>query len=277
MNECTGSGSGSFWGELGDRIVCILTYGGNEVDCRINYTLAAVSLVACGSLQCILHQRQRQRQRQRQLQQLQQLQEKQESLPRDTIPTEPLEESAKAERTSLQHDSGSLLLPREHNNENTDSQDTASLSPPPSKRAVIGIPTLRSALASLGFAVTLQIGLCLGLECSGISIVWCAMAGWMVRAIAKENGCGSATRDSPLFGWWWNDDTFNHANHGSCGKLVVHLALFSDTAGIVYYAVTAKAITTVAHVCALLMGATLYSLSVCGRNHAPIDIETQTT
>jgi hypothetical protein len=274
MHECNGSG-GSVWGDdLGDRIVCILTYGGNAVDCRINYTLAAVSLIACGSLQCLLQKQRRKRQLQEQHERLQQ-----EPSLSYVLPAEPSEEAAAAtdERTrstvtvtSQENDLGSLLLPREHdNNDNTHDPQRQEESSSSYSIRTIPIPTVRSALISLGFAVAFQIGLCLGLQCSGISIVWCAMAGWMVRAIVRRhngpstnNGCSSCEL------WNNNIDSLNNGND-YCGKLVVHLALFSDAAGIVYYAVTAEAITTVAHVCALVMGATLYSLSVWANTTPP--------
>jgi hypothetical protein len=292
MNECNGSG-GSVWGDdLGDRIECILTYGGNAVDCRINYTLATVSLIACGSLQCLLQKQRRKRQLQEQHERLQQ-----EPSLSYALPAEPSEEAAAAaaatdERTrstltvkSQEDDSGSLLLPREHdNNDNTHDPQKQEESLSSYSIRTIPIPTVRSALISLGFAVAFQIGLCLGLQCSGISIVWCAMAGWMVRAIVRRQNGPSTNNNSTtahgnaflrLFGgccscelWNNNIDSLNNGND-YCGKLVVQLALFSDAAGIVYYAVTAEAITTVAHVCALVMGATLYSLSVWANTTPP--------
>jgi hypothetical protein len=280
MNECTGNGNGTFWGGLGDRIVCILTYGGNAVDCRINYTLAAVSLIACVSLQCRLQQRKQRKRRQLQ-------QEPPPPPPHNTLPAEPSEAAAAAAaaapsvpRTS-RNDSDSLLLPRDDdsNNDNTDAQEQEEVS---SIGAANITPTVPCALASLGFTVVFQIGLCLGLACSGISIVWCAMAGWMVRdrwtrreamVAARERRDGSSTRCNAVFrplGWLlWNGTASNENHYGYCGRLVVHLALLSDAAGIVYYAVTAEAITTVAHVCALVMGAALYALCVWVANNTP--------
>jgi hypothetical protein len=93
------------------------------------------------------------------------------------------------------------------------------------------------------------------------------MAGWMVRdrrrtrreamVQARENRHGSHTSTSNTrcnvvfrpFAWLWNDAASDENHCGSCGKLVVDLALLSGAAGIVYYAATAEAITTVAHVC----------------------------
>jgi hypothetical protein len=99
------------------------------------------------------------------------------------------------------------------------------------------------------------------------------MGGWMVRGSIIKNDSSttststSTTRGNPLVRLrWWNDTSNDGNDYG--GKLVVHLALLSDAAGIVYYAVTAEAITTVAHVCALLMGAALYSL-LAWANHTP--------
>jgi hypothetical protein len=102
-------------------------------------------------------------------------------------------------------------------------------------------PTSKSALISFGFTVAFQVGLCLGIECSGISIVWCAAAGWMLMGAQRERRLNSRV-------------------------YYLLLPLTCDAAGIIYYAVTAEAITTVAHGCALTMGAVLYWLST--RNSA---------
>lgn len=40
--------------------------------------------------------------------------------------------------------------------------------------------------ASLVFVVLFQIALCLGLGCAGISIIWCACAGWIIYQIRSE-------------------------------------------------------------------------------------------
>ena len=99
-------------------------------------------------------------------------------------------------------------------------------------------PTTRAALASLSFTVVFQVGLCWALHCSGISIVWCAAAGWML--------CGMGTA-LPLY--------------ACSGNWCFWVPLTLDGVGIIFYAVTSEFITTIAHACAVIMGATLYLLA----------------
>lgn len=88
------------------------------------------------------------------------------------------------------------------------------------------VPRPRTALFSLAWTTSFQIGLCLVLHCSGISIVWCAGAGWLWLLPAPEPSR--------------------------------RIILLADTLGALYYAFTAPAITTVAHGCAFAMGLLLY-------------------
>ena len=99
-------------------------------------------------------------------------------------------------------------------------------------------PTTRAALASLSFTVAFQVGLCWALHCSGISIVWCAAVGWML--------CGMGTA-LPLY--------------ACSGNWCFWVPLTLDGVGIIFYAVTSEFITTIAHACAVIMGATLYLLA----------------
>lgn len=82
----------------------------------------------------------------------------------------------------------------------------------------------RFRLASLVKVVVFQIILCLRLGCQGISIVWCAMAGWALR----NEYCYEISYQ--LWAWLIN---------GVC---------------VSYYAVVLPPITTVAHFCALGLG-----------------------
>lgn len=103
----------------------------------------------------------------------------------------------------------------------------------------------RYAAACLVFVVAFQIGLCLQVGCSGISITWCAMAGWMMserRVIAIDS---IGRRQSTIF---------SYLNY-------YITAMWCDGAAIVYYAIVSEPITTVAHVCAVILGATLSLLS----------------
>jgi hypothetical protein len=86
-------------------------------------------------------------------------------------------------------------------------------------------------LASLIFVVAFQLGLCLQLGCVGISIIWCAMAAWAWRE-----------RQSTM-------------------SLLRWLPQGITVAAIIYYLITEPLITTVAHLCALVLG---YLLSFLG-------------
>lgn len=71
-------------------------------------------------------------------------------------------------------------------------------------------------LCSLLFVVLFQIGLCLILKCTGVSIIWCALAGWI---LIKE----------------------------------FSFILLIDLCAILYYTLTAPFITTIAHVMAIFI------------------------
>ena len=79
-----------------------------------------------------------------------------------------------------------------------------------------------------GFVTVFQISLCWAVGCSGISIIWCACAGWALQ------------RD----GW--------HITTSSTPTVIA-----VDTLAIFYYAITAEPITTLAHGCAIALGALL--------------------
>lgn len=99
----------------------------------------------------------------------------------------------------------------------------------------------RVALHSLLFVMVFQIALCLALGCSGISIVWCACAGWIMaerrRLEDRSEGNPSAERLKILY--------------------VERAIIFLDVGAILYYAVVTAPITTVAHFCAMVLGAML--------------------
>lgn len=102
------------------------------------------------------------------------------------------------------------------------------------------------AISALAFVFLFQIGLCLLVHCAGISIMWCAMGGWVIseRKRLKE------TSDQELSRW--------RATSINMETLVVLL----DVGVIMYYAIEAEVITTVAHICAVILGATLSLLSI---------------
>ena len=80
------------------------------------------------------------------------------------------------------------------------------------------------AFLSLIFTVFFQILLCLVVQCSGISIIWCSIFGWIIMDWRKRDGNASRT-------------------------IAVHqiIIMFIDLATNLYYAIVAEAITTVAH------------------------------
>mmetsp|Transcript_21039 Transcript_21039/g.27278 ORF Transcript_21039/g.27278 Transcript_21039/m.27278 type:complete len:183 (+) Transcript_21039:37-585(+) len=82
----------------------------------------------------------------------------------------------------------------------------------------------RERTALFIFYFTFQIVLCCLLGCSGISIVWCAILGTLL---------------------------FNREDRQ---RPAVLMLILLDTVIIVYYAISAPFITTIAHICALLMG-----------------------
>ena len=100
---------------------------------------------------------------------------------------------------------------------------------------------LQHVLAFL-FVWAFQLSLCAVVGCSGISIVWNAMAGWVL----------AGTTPDP-------------ANRGFIVLLLPAVCVDA------FYMITTEAMTTVAHICAILLGAGLYAgvyRSSCGRAQA---------
>lgn len=94
---------------------------------------------------------------------------------------------------------------------------------------------------ALAFVVLFQIVLCLALSCSGVSIIWCAMCGWIMCDRLRRVG-----------GFEHNEITVNRA-----GQSVILM----DFVVIGYYGVMFPLITTIAHCCALSLGAVLAFIS----------------
>jgi hypothetical protein len=144
------------------------------------------------------------------------------------------------------------------------------------------------ALTALVFVVAFQVLLCLAVGCVGISVVWCAMMGW----IACERGIGvprqqppqvllrpsesdpivhrdesaPASADAATSGAHAELQSARHPSRPSddfrfLNSLIVG-ALAVDLCGIVYYGVVMPAITTVAHGCAIALGSLCWWLSV---------------
>ncbi len=95
-----------------------------------------------------------------------------------------------------------------------------------------------------------QWSLCLGLGCSGVSIIWCAICGWVMHHHRQQesilaNDNRSSTTSSTL------------VLLGRSNEWAKRVILFNIIV-ILYYAVIMEAITTVAHICALILGALLH-------------------
>lgn len=113
---------------------------------------------------------------------------------------------------------------------------------------------------SLVFVVVFQVVLCLIVGCSGISVVWCAQAGWIVHQRYHHHCC--QTREAVVI----------------IPSMEI-IVLVVDVLAILYYAVTMEAITTVAHVCALALGSLLSLLVTirAPRNEAEVISRASTT
>ena len=119
--------------------------------------------------------------------------------------------------------------------------------------------------------IAFQIVLCLIVECVGISIIWCAIFGWILVEVACGRGIGgAASSDTESIRQVETSNTSptcvgygNLSSRCSC-IAVVSTILCVDLAAILYYAITAPAITTVAHICAILMGVILEMVAVRG-------------
>ena len=89
---------------------------------------------------------------------------------------------------------------------------------------IFGGPPKRRA-AILAFFAAFQLGLCYGIGCTGVSIIWCACAG------------GGALDQ-----------------HRGPRLVAFRFVAAAVVAALLYYALVAEAITDIAHVCALTMG-----------------------
>jgi hypothetical protein len=108
------------------------------------------------------------------------------------------------------------------------------------------------ALSALAFVVLFQIILCLARRCSGVSIIWCAICGWIMSRHRRKIG------DSEIVQEQQNVNLQEYSFAMEFGEKIVVLV---DILAILFYAVAFPFITTVAHVCALVLGAILFSIS----------------
>jgi hypothetical protein len=111
----------------------------------------------------------------------------------------------------------------------------------------------QTAVVSLAFVVEFQIILCLIVGCSGISIIWCACAGWMIRKLLYTQRTANLSSDSATT----QAEPGSPMNCFLCQKIT----LCADAVAIFYYMLVTEPITTVAHVCAIALGMLLHRSS----------------
>jgi hypothetical protein len=279
---------------LWDRILCILFYDGSVKDCAINYSLTAVSLGACVVL---LHVWQ-QHHHASITSDINPSGTNSSAVDDDatgaaaTMAPSTTTDAKPSSATSATNDPAQWQRlvndnPRQplYNNNDTSntresrgttaaatSNSTSSriLPPQPTSSAASAAsssttcgPTYKAAIYSLVFVILFQIGLCLIAGCVGISVIWCAMAGWMVFGLLCDwrqrvrQQRNERTSSSSLS--WFSRQTSSRT------VAIVITTLFLDSVGIVYYAMTSELITTVAHACALALGAAVYKCTTsCG-------------
>ncbi|GKY94267.1 hypothetical protein MPSEU_000392500 [Mayamaea pseudoterrestris] len=115
------------------------------------------------------------------------------------------------------------------------------------------------AIKSFALVVCFQILLCLLVGCSGISIIWCACAGWMIRRMKLHGQSNEYTALAAA-----SDTVDATARTHRCDTQWLILAsqritLGIDALAVMYYFCTTELITTIAHVCAVILGMMLYS------------------
>ena len=101
---------------------------------------------------------------------------------------------------------------------------------------------VRKPLTSLIIVAIYQVLLCFFLGCSGVSIVWCAVIGWYIH----KSRCVVGQRNSEQYHIWYE-----------------LLLLLPNASALLYYAITSEVITSIAHICALLLGMGMSKLEEC--------------
>ncbi|KAL9186468.1 hypothetical protein ACHAXT_005706 [Thalassiosira profunda] len=91
-------------------------------------------------------------------------------------------------------------------------------------------------------------------RCVGVSIVWCATLGWMLMTRRRCNKWASLAGRSGLV-------SAKRCMGGIVQSSWLMLLLGIDAIALAYYAVVAEAITTVAHGCAVILGAALWRIA----------------
>ena len=109
----------------------------------------------------------------------------------------------------------------------------------------------------------------MAVKCSGVSIVWCSIMGWLLCLLRSIDASPSrvhlkrnvpvATRSSLLQ---------NHLlGHRLKRTLRGGYLIGCDALALLYYAATADTVTTVPHLCAIALGMTLWKATLCRRGN----------
>lgn len=114
--------------------------------------------------------------------------------------------------------------------------------------------------------IIFQWSLCLAVACSGISIIWCTMCGWAMdhrrRQQEQQQGQHSSSSSSEIHLPTNNQGIlaafFMTIQEYGTGVILLNVIV------VVYYAIVMEAITTVAHICAFILGALLHICFVGG-------------
>lgn len=106
------------------------------------------------------------------------------------------------------------------------------------------------ALGSFLFVVLFQLTICWVIACSGISVIWCAICGWMLHEQRQLTSVES-------------QQGFRKFAASTLHVLIIPL----NIGIIVYYAIVAPMITTVAHFCAMVLGVLLSKSSMPKSDH----------
>ena len=161
MDECGSQNGNMLWG----RIQCILTYGGGSksiLDILINYTLLIVNVVAIGLWMYYMQHN---------------------------------HHDNEDDDNEDDDDNNNNNVPTTTTNDNNNNNNVAMAAQDPSHRLLSSLSqssrldqtasAFTAATTSLVFVTAFQIGLCLAVKCSGISIIWCACIGWYVHKKSK--------------------------------------------------------------------------------------------
>ena len=92
-----------------------------------------------------------------------------------------------------------------------------------------------------GGVVLFQVALCLVLGCAGISIIWCALLGYMLYEV------GWISLSSI-------DNNVNEVEGDALYTIAVPIAMLLCSLGVIYYAIYSPIITTIAHILAIILG-----------------------